>query len=392
MTNLILFIFAFIGLANTEKPSVEVVSNQNKNASTPRFTTDANNNPVLSWVETDDGKSTLFFAVSKDGGQTFNDKIQVKAPTDFSTHAEGMPRIAFKANGEIWATFEMKAPTKEAPRAANLLFVASKDGGKTWSEATPVHKDMTPGKGHSFSDMIRLPNGELGFTWLDEKMGNYDGRSVKFVQTLPAGGFSNEIVIDSNACQCCRVVLFLDNSKNIHVTYRDLEKDNIRDMSHIVSKDGGKTFTIPSTVFNDGWKVAACPHTGPSMAELNNDFFVAWFSGKSATNEAGIRVAKIGDEKLITSQLNIRAKHPQIVSDKKQLYLLWDESIPAGEQYLQSVALRKINEPEKTIYLSSNSESATYPVAFATSKGLIVAYEAQKSDGKQQIKVQLVKD
>lgn len=83
--------------------------------------------------------------------------------------------------------------------------------------------------------MIRLPNGELGIVWLDEKIGVYEGRSVKFTQTLPNGGFSEEVVVDSNACQCCRTVLFVDANKNIHLTYRN--------MSYSVSTDGGKTFT-----------------------------------------------------------------------------------------------------------------------------------------------------
>lgn len=151
------------------------LSNPALNGATPRFTTDHRGNPVLSWAEKEGDKNFFFFAVSTDGGRSFGSKIQVNAPSDFSVHAEGMPKVAFKADGTIYATFERRRPTKDAPRAGDLLYSISKDGGKNWTKPAFVHSDTTPGKGHSFSDIARLPNGELGIVWLDEKMGHYEG-------------------------------------------------------------------------------------------------------------------------------------------------------------------------------------------------------------------------
>lgn len=369
------------------------LSNEKMTGTTPRFTTDYHGNPVLSWVEKEDEKAYFYFAISTDEGHTFGPKIKVNAPTDLSVHAEGMPRVAFKADGGIWATFELKKPTKEAPRASDLMYVASTDNGKTWSTPKTVHKDTTPGKGHSFSDIIRLPNGELGFVWLDEKMGNYEGRSVKFVQTLPNGSFSEEVVVDSNACQCCRTVLFIDTNKNIHLTYRDLRSDGTRDMSHAVSTDGGKTFSTPKLVFKDMWKVNACPHTGPSMAQVGNDFFVTWFSGKSETTESGVRIAKIGSEKLFSANLTMRAKHPQVANFNGSLAVVWDESFEKNGEYFTKIALRTIQKDgsEKTDYLTLDATNATYPVILPTKNGLLLAYELQKgNDSKAVIVSQLV--
>ncbi len=387
-----LSLFGFSTIINRKTTPL---SNEKFTGATPRFTTDHRGNPVLSWVEKDGEKALFYFAISENGGQTFGKKIKINAPTELTVHAEGMPRVAFKADGSIWATFEIKNPTKDAPRASDLMYVTSTDNGNTWSPPKAIHKDTTPGKGHSFSDMVRLPNGQLGFVWLDEKMGKYEGRSVKFTQTLPNGGFSEEVVVDSNACQCCRTVLFVDADKNIHLSYRDLLADDTRDMSHAVSTDGGKTFTQPQLVYKDRWKINACPHTGPSMAQAGNDFFVTWFSGKSETHEAGVRIVKLGEEKLFSSHLTVRAKHPQIANFNSNIAVVWDESVEKGGEYFTKIALRIIdqNGKETTTFLTADHENASYPVLLPTPNGLLLAYEWQaKSAEKAVIVSQLVGD
>lgn len=376
----------FVMVSGLERtiPKTIPLSDPKKTGATPRFTTDHRGWPVLSWIEKEGEKSQFFFAVSNDDGKTFGDKVAIGAPSNCSVHAEGMPRIAFKSDGTIFATFELKKPTKEAARASDLMYISSNDNGQTWSVPKAIHRDTTPGKGHSFSDVTRLPNGELGFVWLDDKLGKYEGRSVKFVQTLPKGGFSEEVVVDSNACQCCRTVVFVDHSGYIHLTYRDLSADGIRDMSHAVSTDGGHTFSTPKTVHNDLWKINACPHTGPSMAQVGKDLFVSWFSGTSANHKAGLRVAKIGQEDLFFSHLTVYAKHPQMVSVKEKLVMVWDESMEKDEKYFSKIGLCVFNKQGKgTIsYLTPNFENATYPVIMATPKGFLIAYEHQKEDGK----------
>jgi hypothetical protein len=387
-----LSLFGFSTIINRKTTPL---SNAIFTGATPRFTTDHRGNPVLSWVEKDDDKAHFYFAISENGGQTFGKKIKINAPTELTVHAEGMPSVAFKADGSIWATFEIKKPTKEAPRASDLMYVVSTDKGKTWSAPKAIHKDTTPGKGHSFSDMVRLPDGELGFVWLDEKMEKYEGRSVKFTQTLPQGGFSEEVVVDSNACQCCRTALFVDTNKNIHLTYRDLLADGTRDMSHAVSTDGGKTFTAPKLVYKDRWKINACPHTGPSMTQSGNDFFVTWFSGKSENHEAGIRIVKLGEEKLFSSHLTVRAKHPQIANFSGNVAVVWDESVEKDGEFFTKIAMRIIdkNGKETTTFLTADHENASYPVLLPTPNGLLLAYEWQAKDAEKAVIVsQLVGD
>ena len=379
----IIFVAVALVLGFVEKPVKEIrLSNPQFVGATPRLTTDHRNNPVLSWTEKGESKGHFYFSVSENGGRTFGPKVRVNTPAVFSSHAEGMPKVAFKRDGTVLAVFEVSKPTADAPRASDLLYVISTNGGQTWTEPKTVHRDVTPGKGHSFSNVSRLPNGEIGIAWLDEKAPDKEGRTVKFAQTVAGGGFGKEVLVDDNACQCCRTNVFVDNQNRIHVTYRDLLADGARDISHAVSADGGRTFTSPKVVYNDGWKINACPHTGPDVAQMGNDLFVTWFSGG---DKPGIKLARLGGSQLAASMVSERTKHPQMATVNGQLVWVWDESMElkntAGEsQFIQRIGLRKLVAGKITpaTYITPTGVNASYPVVLATKKGLLVAYEQQK--------------
>lgn len=374
-------IIAILGfLMSFKQPNKPVqLSDIQRVGTAPRFTTDAQGNPVLSWAEKDGDKANLFFfAISKDGGNTFSEKISVKVPEKMSIHAEGMPKIAFKKNGEIIANFEVSMPTTTERFVGNFYFISSKDKGKTWSEPQTVHQDETAGKSHSFGDMATLPDGQVGLVWLDEKLGKYAGRSVKFRQTLSDGTLSPEVVVDSNACQCCRTNLFVDTDNNFHVLFRDLLADGSRDISHVVSKNGGKSFTDFSVVFDDKWKVNACPHTGPSITQVGKDLYTAWFTGKE--NEAGVRLTKIGSGKLLDKIETNRAKHPQVGVLDNKLVMTWDQSMQKDEKFFTKIGLRIFEKDGsfKEEWITPDFEVSTYPVVLSVGKDLLVAYEQKK--------------
>ena len=355
------------------------VSDSQRVGMTPRFTTDAKGKPALSWAEKDGDKGNyFFFAKSNDGGATFEDKIKVVVPEKFSVHAEGMPKIAFKKNGEILALFELSKPTPTERFAGNIYFTSSKDEGKTWSEPQTVHDDVTAGKGHSFGDISTLPDGEIGFVWLDETYKKGAGRSVKYRQTLPNGKLSNEVVVDSNACQCCRTNLFVDNNKNFHVIYRDMLVDGSRDISHVVSKDGGKTFTDSKVVFNDKWQVNACPHAGPGTTAVGNDVYTAWFTGKE--DNAGVHLSKIGSGKLMDKIETNRAKHPQVGNLNGKLVMVWDQSMQKEEAFFTKIGMKIYAKDgtAKTEWITPDMMTSTYPVIISTGKDLLIAYEQKK--------------
>lgn len=374
------------------------VSDPNGIGAVPRFTTDSNGKPLLSWVEkTGDKEAAFYFARAADG-QTFGEKIRVKAPLNLSVHAEGMPKIAVKADGTLIAVYEVPNPTKESRFAGDLLYTMSADNGKTWTTPKPVHQNTAPGSSHSFSDVTRLPNGEVGVVWLDQKLGGQEGRPVVFAQTTTGKGFGEAVLVDNNACQCCRTNVFVDAKKNIHLTYRDLLPSTktgepaSRDISTAVSTDGGKTFSKPQVVYTDHWQVNACPHAGPSVAQLGNDMLMTWFSGKEEA--VGLRLARLGSGKLASSVLSNRAKHPQVATTGKTLIWVWDESISvdgSGEMgsFVQRIGMRTYadGKASATTYITPETVNATYPAVLATKSGVLLAYEQVKDKGNSTIMV-----
>ncbi len=412
----ILFISALVLLATKPAPTITTlkevrVSDPKLVGSTPRFTTDQRGNPVLSWVEKDGEKASFYYTVLTNGHSdglepTVGHKQKISTPATISVHAEGMPKLAFKADGTILALFEVPRPVAESRFAGDLLYVTSVDNGQSWADPKPIHRNTAPGSSHSFGDLARLPNGEIGIVWLDEKLPGREGRPVKFVETKPGGGFGPEVLVDDNACQCCRTSVFVDANNQIHLTYRDLldktgTEPGARDISHIVSTGrtdavGGKLFTKPQVVVADNWTVNACPHTGPALAQVGNDVFATWFSGKEG--DIGLRLAKIGEPNLMAKLRSDRAKHPQVVNLNNQLVWIWDESVkrakPGEDEppYAQKIALRVLTGPADgpATYLTPERVNASYPVAVATSNGLLLAYEERSGQDNPVIVCRLV--
>ncbi len=398
----LLIILILFGLT-AEVPVRETpVSNPSFTGGVPRLTTDATGNPLLSWVEKINDKEAVFYFATASDGHTFSEKIRVKTAPNLSVHAEGMPKIAMKADGTVLAVFEVPNPTPESRFAGDLLYTMSADTGKNWTEPIPVYQNIKPGTSHSFSDITRLPNGEIGVVFLDEKLPGQEGRPVVFAQTTKGRGFGPAVLVDNNACQCCRTNVFVDAKKNIYLTYRDLlpsgkaDEPASRDISSAVSTDGGKTFSKPKVVYADHWQVNACPHAGPVVAQLGNDILMTWFSGKE--DAVGLRLARLGSDKLVSSVLSNRAKHPQVAASGNHLVWVWDESVSKDGSnqmgsFVQRIGIRTFanGRSSPTTYLTLDTVDATYPAVLATKNGVLVAYEQVKEKGKPIIVVRLMK-
>jgi BNR repeat-like domain len=405
---LILFYPQFLLAQNEMKGERCVVSNPQFNAGVPRLTTNHKNQAVLSWVEKDDSNAVVgfYFSTSTDNGKTFSDKKTVSIVEGVSSHAEGMPKVAFKSDGTVIAAYEVKRPTPESRFAGDILYVVSNDGGENWTTPQYVHTDTTRGKGRSFFDISRLANGEIGITWLGEAPSKA-GRPLRFTQTTKGVGFGSEITAKEGVCQCCRTNLFIDKQGFIHIYFRDILEDGSRDIGHIESKDGGKTFGNYQKVYTDNWKVAACPHTGPSTALLNGQLFTAWYTGE--TSKVGVKVTN-NEGKILTQIKSPNARHPQMSASTNRLFLVWDEPteeekpnasknehaghIMGGPSVFSQINM-KILDGKKVIQskvVSNTDENAALPTVLSTGKSLLVAYELEDKSGKKLIVTRKIND
>jgi hypothetical protein len=363
--------------AQSETPG-QLISDPKFHATAPRLTSNHLRQPVLSWAERNEKNEVVgfYFAVSSDGGTTFGARKSVSMTTGVSGHAEGMPKIAFKSDGTVVAAYEARRPTPESRFAGNIYYRLSKDGGQSWSALAFVHRDTTPGKSRSFMDLQTLPNGEVGMSWLGERGPDEDsGRPLRFAMTTPGAGFGPEITAKEGACQCCRTNLFADKQGRLHIFFRDILPGGIRDIGHVVSLDGGRSFGAYRVLHSDQWRIDGCPHTGPCTAQLDTTLFTAWYTG--AEHAPGIKVSA-GSGRLLTSVSGSAVQHPQIVATGTALVLAWEQIQESDNQ--SAIVLRFLDpadgkEKTETIAVES-TENAVLPALLPLQNGVLLAYEA----------------
>lgn len=382
-----------------------LISDTNKSAGGAYFTSDESGNTVLVWTEKDEqqaGSAIMKYARIRPDGQLA--KVQ-NIPTSKGTrlHNESMNKLAFKSDGTMVAVYGKRTPHPKNRFAGALYYTQSFDGGKDWTVPKYLHVgDTTIGKSRSFFDLERLANGEIGAIWLDsrntKKRG--DGSSLFFAKTKKRDGFLSDKTIGTSTCECCRTDIYLDDAGSIHVAYRDIYSDSIRDMSYIISTDNGESFSEPTRMYPDNWMIRGCPHTGPSLGQTANNLYAAWYTEGSGSglfltaSEKGKKQFK--NKKLISKAGN----HPQlIVLDSDKLLVVFDES-EAGhtghhhgaketiqlDMNKRSVSMIKAQiweagSPQSEHWVSEPDREASFPVIRSLDAGVVIAWMQEMENG-----------
>ena len=345
---------------------------------------DEKNLPVISWCETDrtnDRKSFYMATFDKNTGR-FLPRVTIPIEQNASFHEEGMPKIAVKANGTIVAVYETAVPSDSNRFAGFVHYIVSTDKGKTWTEPACVHSDIAAGKSHSFASITRLSDGEIGACWLDESFNrSAGGRPVVFAKTNGQNKFGNQLILDSVACQCCRIAINSDTGGRITVAFRDIIDDSIRDMSVCSSEDKGRTFTRAVSFSKDEWVINGCPHNGPSVASAGNNTYAAWFTGGP---HKGVYYCEMNERKEMLSK-QLVSNHGRFIQlclmpDGSRV-LAYNENVEAGGKVYSKIVLNKIaNNKTYSSDLSTGNSMASYPVirSFGPDKVIVAWADNQK--------------
>lgn len=364
----------------------EAVQIDGSQASCPFVTTDENGNIVLSWIRSVDSSSEYCYAISNDEGKTFGPAVTVAGSDNIHPHGENMPKIIFKPDGEIIAAWASANANPKNAYSDLIYYTQSFDHGKTWTQRQRLVKD-TAGYDQRYFDLALLPGGEAAIIWLDNrKAKNEDGSALYFASTKGNEGFQNEHLIAEPCCPCCRTDLFVDSKKDIHVLYRAILNDSIRDMVHSVSTDDGKSFSTPERISKDNWVIFGCPHTGPAMTESKNGMQFTWYTGGK---DGGIYYCSSNDEgKSFTDRIKIsgaNSRHCQIASIGNQVAIVWNENFLSGDTSACRVGIeiRKQDGNTAKEYITPDGGDASFPVIKPlNNNGAFIAYtyaEGQKN-------------
>ena len=383
---------------NTEKKSAFFTSDATQvspeEGTCPFLSTDNKGNLVLSWIKNPGSPQSAFsYAVSSDGGKTFGKITEIPGSGNVQPHGENMPKIIYKPTGEIIAVWGASNPNPKNEYAGMIFYSQSFDDGKTWSNPTKLVQD-TAGFDQRYFDVSVLPNGEAAIVWLDNrKKTTKQGSALFYAVTNGNSGFTDERLIGEPCCECCRTDLFVDSKKSIHVVYRAIINDSIRDMVHTISTDNGKTFSHPERISKDNWVIYGCPHTGPAISENKNGLQLTWFT---AGGGAGIYYCRsTNDGKTFSPRQMVSgsgAKHCQITSmPDDNLIIVWNENFSKNNSSRIGIEMRNQGgeNPVKE-YITSTDEVATFPVVKSIDKKTAFVAYTQTVNDKDYIKYKTV--
>ncbi len=350
----------------------------------PYLARDTKGNTVISWVRMINDSTTAFCYTVSEDGKTFHEPIVVPGSGHIQPHGENLPKIIFKPSGEIIALWGSGNPNVHNKYSGVVYYVQSFDNGNTWSTPTPLVSD-TASYDQRYYDIAVLPDGEAGVVWLDNrKTTSEEGSALYFASTRGRNGFGSGRLISQPCCQCCRTVLSVDSKKQVHALFRGIIDDSIRDMVHIVSNDGGRSFSQPLRISNDNWVINACPHTGPAMTENADGLHFAWFTGGGIKGCYYTRSTNEGHSFVARDSVNSKGSHPQLATlSNGNIAIAWDEGSMMGEKLARKVGLQ-FRSPEgralSSGYITSDSSLASYPVLQTLrDHSLLVVYTVNKS-------------
>jgi len=354
--------------------------------SCPFLTKDDRGNILLSWVRTNKDSSAVFcYSLSADGGQSFGKTRMLPSSSNIQPHSENLPKIIVRPSGEFMALWGAANPNPKNKYSGLVFYSQSFDEGETWSTPKTLVND-TASFDQRYYDVALLPDNEVAVIWLDNrKTTDKEGSGLYFAVTEGRKGFQKERMISQNCCQCCRTDLFVDSKNSIHVLYRGIINDSIRDMVHIVSEDGGKNFSAPQRISNDNWVINGCPHTGPSMTENNEGLHFAWFTGGGNKGCFYTQSTNNGKSFIQPDRISSLGSHPQISSfSNGELLVAWDESIQANNKYFKRIGVQKrtaAGTGKAQGFITSDTMTATYPVLVSINDNTsLIAYTMKKAD------------
>ncbi len=360
---------------NTGRQPV-LISKANAGACCVFLTKDHRDLPVISWIEQDSKKNKQFYFSSWDTVTgRFGSAITVPIEPNTSIHEEGMPKIAFKADGTIVAIYETSVPSSKSKWGlSDIQYTMSYNGGRTWTERKSIQSDPALLGSRSFADIIRLDDGEVAVSWLDtDPVRSELGRPVKFAKTSAQSGFSEAVLVDSAACQCCRTAMSTNGQGQVNVVFRDLLPGSVRDISISVSSDNGLSFGKAVPFSGDHWVVDGCPHNGPSVVFNKDTKYVTWYTG---AKQGGVYYAALdGNNKtLVKRELSRAGRFVQLtMMPNGDRVAAFDVPYEEGGKIFKKIMLNKIQDKEfleKEVSLPSSH--ASYPVITTLGKDQVV--------------------
>ena len=363
---------------------------------------------AVAWGGSTKDAHDVFVAVSRDAGQTFSSPVQVNTvPGEARVGGEQPPRVALttpagSADPEIVVLWGARGDAKAIKTAR------SRDGGRTFDAPSTLQAAGAAGD-RGWHALAVDRSGTAHVLWLDHRVlaagrkpgekhvhgqmppkpANYDSvaeaqkSALYYVNASASPPAEHELA--KGVCYCCKTSLITGPAGELYAAWRHVYAGDLRDMAFTFSRDGGRSFSEPVRVSEDGWAISGCPDDGPSLAvDDGGAVHIAWPTVLDGPEpEGALFYSTTRDGKTFAARTRIptlglrNPSHVQLVTDRKgRLMVAWDEysegqRVSSAREITQGAGDKVEFGPVVTI---APTGPATYPVLAATSAGILAVW------------------
>lgn len=373
---------------------------------------------ALVWGATTQTTTDVYVAISRDGGRSFGTPVLVSdAATRASLAGEQPPRVAL-VPGTGSAPAIVAVWTTKGAAGTRLMLARSADGGQSFARPVLVPGTDAPGS-RGWQSIAVDPQGRVIVVWLDHRETASDrtgsGTVAPHQHAMPAAGAAPEDsvaraqrsklyvaiagepgsarAITGGVCYCCKTSVAVAPDGAIVAAWRHVYPGNLRDIAFSVSRDRGRTFTVPTRVSEDGWAIDGCPENGPAVAvEGGGRVHVVWPTvvSESAAAEPVMRLfhATTTEGQRFTPRQPIPTegvpRHPQVARwGAGNLLLVWDEAANATRRVASALGVRAGDGTWRfTRRTLGDTTRGEYPVVAATRDGLVTAWTSGEAQSR----------
>ena len=370
------------------------------------------------------GATDVYSAVSRDGGRTFAPPVRVNdVEGSASLGGEQPPHVSLvrRAGREPAVVVVWTAKSKDGTR---LLMARSEDGGASFGHAAPIEGGVAKGnRGWESTTVDR--EGHVVAVWLDHRETaapsssptRHEGHDHSKMNMPKADGAeraqlsklyfarvddpASAKAITGGVCYCCKTSVAAGPDGAIYAAWRHVYPGNIRDIAFTLSRDGGRTFSAPLRVSDDGWALDGCPENGPTLAVgTGGAVHIVWptlVAGSTADGEPSLALfhAATTDGRHFSprARLPVRGtpRHPQIVMKADGSFVIaWDEELDGGRRRVVAVSAAQQGSTLRFTPMTINdSARSEYPVVAVAADATLIAW-ASGDAGQSVVRVQRI--
>jgi hypothetical protein len=331
----------------------------------------------------------LWVQTSFDNADSFDSGVQVNDTGAVMSHSENTPQMVVRSMHEFYVLWA----GDDGHDHVSIRLARSMDWGKSFGKSIAV--DPASPSSQGFYTMAIAPDGTIFVAWLDgrDREQGKPGTSAVYVarSTNRGQSFEKAVRVALNVCPCCRPALAFSDAKTVHVGWRGVYQDDIRDFFVATSRDGGTSFGFASRVAVDNWHINGCPHSGPALATLGGRLFVSWHTVVGDRSHLYLAWSDDGgthfSPKIEADTNLLDANHPRLVNLNNSLALVFQarKASPQNGWGKLDVYFRQVDKSGSLSPLQPLGHvagSATYPaLLFEDPDHLFVAWTERNDDG-----------